>query len=810
MLKFSEIPQITQGELLNLHEDQVIENLLIDSRQRSISAGTLFFAIRGPRHNGHLYIPLLYQRGIRYFVIEATHHLNLEEFPAASFISVDHSVTALQAVATQHRQNLSQIPVLGITGSNAKTIIKEWLYQLLDDRKVIKSPKSYNSQVGVPLSVWQLNPHADLGIFEAGISQRGEMQHLEPIIKPQFGIFTNIGTAHDAGFDHAQQKAQEKSILFKNCRQVIYCRDHELVHQVLTAEMPEDRLISWSWNQQATMQFELVEETAGYTVAWEYGDTKGAFSTPFQDLASLENLCHCATFMITNGYSETHIASRILELQSVEHRLALKKGAHGCYLIDDTYNNDLAGLEIALDFLNQQPHSNHTSVILSDVQQAAESPDQLYQKIAKLLEVKKIGHFYGIGPQLCAHKSLFAPTSVFYASTEEFLAALPSFHNHTMLIKGAREFRFERIVESLEEKIHGTVLEINLDALTSNLNRFRSLIPATTKIMVMVKAFAYGSGSDEIAHMLQYQGVDYLGVAYADEGIALRRDGIELPIMVMNPSEEGFGKLVQYQLEPELYNLSIFKKWVDYPGTGATPVHLKLDTGMHRLGFEEQHLPELIALLKEHRIPVASIFSHLAVSDEMDQAAFTHQQAQSYQSMAERLQAALPKPALKHLLNSSGIQNFQQYHFDMVRLGIGLYGVGTSGLQTISTLKSTISQIKQLKAGDTVGYGRLGVVEAPTTVATIAIGYADGFDRRHGNGVGSVKIKNQMAPVIGNVCMDMTMVDISAIPEAAVGDVVTIFDDQHTIEDLAKTIGTIPYEILTHISSRVKRVYYAQ
>ncbi len=516
MLKFSEIPQITPGELQNFQQEQVIEHLLIDSRHLAIAQGTLFFALSGPRHDGHSYIPDLYKKGLRYFVISKVHILALSDYPQANFVVVEDCTRALQDLVRHHRKSLRQVPVLAITGSNAKTIIKEWLYQVLNKHRVIKSPKSYNSQVGVPLSVWQLTEHADLGIFEAGISQMDEMQHLESIIQPQYGIFTNLGTAHDAGFESVKDKARQKALLFSHCERIIYCRDHSIIHEVLTEQFDRDVLLSWSCHQEAKIKFSLTAQHQGQEVSWFYNDQTGSLVTHFTDAASIENLCHCVAFMLTMGYESQSIAQNTRQLKSIEHRLALKKGSNGCYLVDDTYNNDLAGLEIALDFLNQQPHSNQSTLILSDLKQAGESPAQLYEKIAQLIEVKEIDHFYGVGAELQAHRHLFSKSSSFYESTEAFLDAQLNFQNQSMLVKGAREFRFERIVESLEEKIHGTVLEIDLDALTENLNRFRSLIPNTTKIMVMVKAFAYGSGSDEIAHLLQYQGVDYLGVAYAD------------------------------------------------------------------------------------------------------------------------------------------------------------------------------------------------------------------------------------------------------------------------------------------------------
>ncbi len=809
MLKFSELATITGGNLAQLHVDQPIDRLLIDSRQLIVRPQSVFVAISGPRHDGHDYLVNTYQQGIRNFIVERPW---LSPPADANILIVPNSVQALQDLAQNHRQQFD-LPILGITGSNAKTLIKEWLYQLLPDKKVVKSPKSYNSQVGVPLSVWQLHAGADFAIFEAGISQPGEMANLEAVIRPTMGIFSNIGPAHDRGFRGLEEKVQEKALLFRNVHKVIYRKDHSLIHQVLNQELSTDQLLCWSDTESADVTFKIRVAAGLSFCEWQYRGRKGEVKVPFSDPASLENLMHCLTLLLFLDYSPEEIRRRVQNLESVPHRLSLKKGLHSCYLIDDTYNNDLAGLEIALEFMNQQPQAKSKTLILSDIQQSAQPDEELYGKVAALIQSKGVRNFCGIGKGLSKSKALFPDHHRFYIDTKDFLSARPEFHHELILIKGAREFAFERIVNQLQEKLHGTVLEIDLNALTYNLNHYRQMLPSATKIMVMVKAFAYGSGSQEVAHLLQYQGVDYLGVAYADEGITLRRDGIELPIMVMNPAPETFDQLLEHQLEPEIYSWELFVAYQRFcqQENRAMPIHLKIDTGMHRLGFELGQLEDFINQFQAFPLEVASIFSHLAASDDPNQKEFTGYQAATFIGAVEQLQAALNIRPLKHLLNSSGIVHYPEYTMDMVRLGVGLYGVGPKslGLQNISTLKTTISQIKQLKKGETIGYGRAGHAQSDMTMATIAIGYADGYNRRNSNGVGKVLVREKLAPVVGNVCMDMTMIDISGI-EAEVGEEVVIFNQDRTIDQIADDIGTIPYEILTQVSDRVKRVYFTQ
>ncbi|MDN4166096.1 bifunctional UDP-N-acetylmuramoyl-tripeptide:D-alanyl-D-alanine ligase/alanine racemase [Cytophagales bacterium LB-30] len=817
-MKFSQLKKITQGHWLQKGaSDPEITHLLTDSRKVIVASGAVFFAIKGEHHDGHAFLEDIYRQGVRLFVVEDY----IDFLPDDAYVlEVNSSIEALQQIATEHRERF-RYPVIGITGSNGKTIVKEWLAKALGSfYQVVRSPKSYNSQIGVPLSVWQMSETDQIGIFEAGISKPGEMKNLEAVINPSIGIFTNIGSAHDENFLSRQQKIEEKIKLFHNCKSVIYCSDHEDVDELMNLHIPSNSRVAWSFkNREATVHIYKRIEREGFTLLnisykWE----EFSLRIPYTDAASVENAMHVVACLLVMGVASSLLQQTVLRLEPVSMRLELKQGVNGTYLINDTYNNDLAGLEIALDFLAQQKQREKKTLILSDILQSGLVREQLYAQVAILLKQKHIDRLIGIGPEIEKEKALFSIPAEFYASTEQFLASDLSdkFKNELVLIKGARAFGFERIANRLQEKIHGTVLEINLDALTHNLNFYRAQLAPNTRLMVMVKAFAYGSGSHEIANLLQFHKVDYLAVAYPDEGVALRQNGIHLPIMVMNPSPESIDKLLRFNLEPEVYSLEILQSIVyQLSPSQEIGIHLKLDTGMKRLGFEEEQMDALCEiLLNTQGIRVKSIFTHLAGSDEAVHNGFSHAQVMEYENMYASLTAVLPNKPLRHVLNSPGILRFPEYHFDMVRLGIGLYGVEVSGLaegslQSISRLKTTISQIKTIAEGETVGYSRTWKAARPTRSATIGIGYADGFDRGFSNGVGKVVINGKLAPVIGNVCMDMTMVDITDI-EAQVGDEVIIFGEQYSVADMAQSIGTIPYEILTNVSERVKRVFYTE
>lgn len=808
MLQFSHLESITQGNVLQLSTDRSIINLIIDSRKAVVQEGSLFFAICGEYHDGHHYIDALYKAGIRQFIVEQ--ELNVEKYPGSNILQVSSSISALQKITAHHRKNFS-FPVLGITGSNGKTIVKEWLYQLLaKEYTIIKNPGSYNSQIGVPLSVWPMQAYHTLGIFEAGISKPDEMEKLEEIIKPTIGIFTNIGTAHDENFKDIKQKVSEKLKLFHRSNVLIYCADHPVLHEALIqASIP---LLSWGVSADANIQIE--KSNKGYTVSWK--NKSCTLTLPFSDHASIENTFHCVTVLLHMGIDMALLQERIFSLRSIPMRLELKEGINQCQVIDDTYNNDLGGLQISLDFLNNQYQKKNKTLILSDILQSGMSEEELTDQLAQLVQQSALSKFIGIGPMLSRYAKKFETPSAFYNTTHDFLTSFnpDAFHQEMILVKGARNFQFEKIVAQLQRKVHGTVMEVDLGALVHNLNYFKSRLKPETKVMVMVKAFAYGSGSVEVANVLQYHRVDYLGVAYADEGVELRKNNITLPIMVMNPTEEGFHAMMNFNLEPELYGFKILNEFISFLNGKPWKIHLKIDTGMHRLGFDENEIPELLTLLQANKnIEVASIFTHLAGSDEAEHDAFSNQQATKFQQAAITLVNGLGYSPILHALNTPGILRFPEWQLDMVRLGIGLYGVDPTveahPLKPVATLKTVISQIREVNEGESIGYGRRGKATKGMKVATIAVGYADGYSRAFSRGVGEVSILGKRAPVVGNVCMDMTMVDITGI-DAKEGDEVILFGEQLPIPEMAAKINTIPYEILTNTSERVKRVFVAE
>lgn len=806
MIHFSQLQTITKGQLIQLSNDVVVEHLVIDSRKAIVSSGAVFFAIAGTRNDGHRFLEALYQQGLRSFIVERKVVLPAD----ANVLQVTSATQALQDIAAHHRNSFS-IPVMGITGSNGKTIVKEWLYQLLSEKySIVKNPGSYNSQIGVPLSVWNMQAYHSLGLFEAGISQPGEMEKLQSVLHPTLGVFTNIGSAHDEGFKNIQQKIEEKSKLFTSTECVIYCKDHAAIDAVLHTE--NLKTLSWGYSSSADIHI-----TKGERYQLQYQHRNIELTLPFADAASVENCFHCVAVMLHLNFSVKEIQEGVQSLRSISMRMELKEGINQCQVIDDSYNNDLAGLQVSLDFLNNQHQKQKKTLILSDVLQSGMEPSVWIKHVAELVKSNNIEHFIGIGQQLCKHKGYFSSSATFFPSTEVFLLDFneQDFLNEIILVKGARIFAFERIVQKLQRKVHGTIMEVDLGAMVHNLNYFRVKLKPTTKIMAMVKAFAYGSGSKEVANLLQYHKIDYLGVAYADEGVELRKNNIRLPIMVMNPSPATFDVLLHYQLEPEVYSFSLLRSLIQYLNGRACTIHIKFDTGMHRLGFSEGDIEELVKLLRQHtNISVASIFSHLAGADEAQHDDYSAEQATLFQRCADMLSKGLGYKPIYHLLNSPGILRLPKFQFDMVRLGIGLYGIDPTieknkNLKPVATLKTKVSQVHTLHKGQTVGYGRHGKVTADQQIATIAIGYADGFSRAFGKGVGKVLIKGRLVPVMGNVCMDMTMVDATGV-EVKEGDEVIVFGEGLPIEQVAESIHTIPYEILTNTSERVKRVFVAE
>jgi len=821
----SEINRIVKGELLQCAaENMLVNELLIDSRRLIEPDGILFFALTSKRNDGHKYIEDVYNKGVRNFVVEHE-PANLLLLYDANIIKVKNSLLALQAVATAHRRQF-EIQVIGITGSNGKTIVKEWLYQLLcESINIVRSPKSFNSQIGVPLSVWQMRKDHELAIFEAGISEQDEMDHLQPIIQPTIGIFTNIGHAHDENFFNRTQKAGEKLKLFTKVNTLVYSIDQkELYEGILkTGLLKNIEAFTWSRKKNADLQIVSVIKEEHFTqLTANFKNSEIAVSIPFTDEASIENVIHCWATMLLLGFDNALIARRMKLLQPLAMRLEMKEGINNCTIINDSYSNDIDSLSIALDFLNQQKQHRKKTVILSDILQSGRSDSHLYAEVSELLTLKQIDRLIGIGKGISRQAGLFQMEKEFFGSTEEFLDShsLTDFANESLLLKGARVFRFERISESLQQKTHETVLEINLNALVHNLNYYRSHLQPGVKVMAMVKAFSYGIGSFEIANILQFHQVDYLTVAYADEGVELRKAGIRLPIMVMNPDEESFDSLVKYQLEPEIYSFRILKMLEEFllrlsSHPHPIGIHLKVDTGMHRLGFEHSEVNELLNMLKDRsNIQIKSVFSHLAASDNAENDDFTHQQIRIFRQVSEHVCSAFDYPVLRHVANTSAITRFPEAHFDMVRLGIGLYGIAPmpneqDKLENVSTLRSIISQVKHVPADDTVGYNRRYKAKQETTIAIVPIGYADGLSRALSNGKGHLKVKGYFVPIVGNICMDMTMIDINGI-DAQEGDEVIIFGKELPITRLAEEMGSIPYEILTGISQRVKRIYFQE
>lgn len=805
-----------------------IDHILTDSRKLSHPMSSVFFPLVTARRNAHEFLKSVYQAGVRCFVV--SQDLNCDEFQDAWIYRVENTLTALQQLATWHRQKF-HYPVIGITGSNGKTIVKEMLAQLLEpDFNLVRSPRSFNSQLGVPLSVWQMQSTHNLAIIEAGISQAGEMENLERIIQPDMGLFTNIGETHNEGFLNLRHKINEKLQLFKHAQQLIYCKDYPELHDAVLQFAQHHKnngsreleLFSWSRKSEADLQLvEINKEHARSEIRANFRGKLYTWWAPFTDDAYLENVIAAWFTGILLNVNPDHLAQRILKLQASPMRLELMKGLNNCTLINDSYSSDVSSFTIALDFLMQQNQHDRRTVILSDMLQTGRD-NEIYDEVYDLIRQKKIDRLIGIGESMLRNKSVFRKNrrleSFFYKTTEEFLETLDTseFQNESILIKGARRFGFETIAQRLQERIHQTVLEINLNHLVHNLKMYQSLLKPETKVMAMVKALSYGSGSFEIANKLQFEGISYLAVAYTDEGIALRKNKIDLPILVMNPDLNSFPYMLEWKLEPEIYNFkSLFQllSVLREKGTLGFPVHLKLDTGMHRLGFEEQELPELLEVIQSSpEIRVISVFSHLSGSEEVELDAFTAQQAATFIRMADALEQGMPFPPMRHLCNSSGIARHPELHFDMVRLGLGLYGIDGScqiqdKLKNVSTLKTTIAQIKRVPQNETVGYNRKGVLERDTLIGTVCIGYADGIPRRLGNGKAYMIVNGQQAPIVGNVCMDMCMLDITDIPGVQEGDPVEVFGVQQTVTELAQIAETIPYEILTGISQRVKRIY---
>jgi alanine racemase len=817
-----EIGRIVQASV-HLHDETfAINRLLLDSRQFSSADGVLFFALRGKNHDGHQYLGELYKKGVKNFVVNS-----MPKSPEmdANYLVVTHTLAALQKLARAIR-NETNAKVVGITGSNGKTIVKEWLSQILQKQFLVcRSPKSYNSQIGVPLSVWELEPQHEVGIFEAGISKPGEMALLEEILRPQIGLFTNIGTAHDVNFNSHQQKITEKLKLFSNSHKLVYQKNGGLLDGEIEAfaSSKHIELLSWSFVDRKADLF--VTDTHVHqnetTFKAIYKEQFVEITIPFTDDASKENAMHCWRLALEFGLDAEKLKAAFMELQPVKMRLEMKSGSGGNIIINDSYNSDLESLRIALHYLENQGKNRNKVLILSDMFQSGLPLEQLNARVQEMINRFELHQVIGIGEGLMkSNLQLNAPLDL-YPTTQQFLSKIFKyrFRDSAILLKGARSFRFEEISARFESKSHETVLSIHFDRMVRNLNYFRSLLQPQTRIMAMVKAYSYGSGSYEVANLLEFHKVDYLGVAYTDEGVELRKAGISLPILVLNAEVSSFQDLIDYRLEPEIFSIEQLRQLIDVldgnSDVHTIPVHIKLETGMNRLGFTFEQLDDLLQVLVSHpQLKVQSAFSHLAASDAAEERDFTLRQVDRFATMTGILETGLGYTFIRHICNSSGISQYPEAHFDMVRLGVGLYGVASNAqdekhLKVVSELSATVSQIKHLKPGDSVGYGRTFVAKQNTTIAVVSIGYADGYRRSLSNGIGQVAIAGSRYPVAGRVCMDMIMVDVTG-STVKVGDEVEVFGDTISIYELAQKMDTIPYEVLTGIGQRVKRVYFME
>lgn len=803
-------------------KDSIIGWILTDSRSLCFAEETLFFAIKSERNDGHKYIADLYRRGVRNFVVEDLPENYATAYPDANFLKVPHALEALQRLAERHRDEFN-IPIIGITGSNGKTIVKEWLYQLLSPTKVVtRSPRSYNSQIGVPLSVWLLNEQTQIGVFEAGISQPGEMEALHDIIQPTVGVLTNLGAAHQENFSSLTEKCEEKLLLFHDAKVIIYPYDNETVRQCVAKHDYKGEQIAWSTtNADAPLYINGINKAAtSTTVSYVFKGTKGSYSLPFIDEASIENSITSAAVALYLGLTTDELAANMSKIEPVAMRLEVKEGQHGCTLINDSYNSDINSLDIALDFMNRRPdhEGRKRTLILSDIYQSGKDANTLYKEVSDLCQKRGVQKFIGIGTEISRQKDLIkVPEKYFFNSCKAFISSqvFSNLRNEVILIKGARQFSFDQLSELLEQKVHETILEVNLSAVVKNLNYYRSFMKPTTKLVCMVKADAYGAGAVEVAKTLQDHRVDYLAVAVADEGVTLRKNGITSNIMIMNPEMTAFKTMFDYDLEPEVYSfrlLDALVKAAQKEGITGYPVHIKLDTGMHRLGFDPlKDMDELIDRLKhQNAIIPRSVFSHFVGSDSDDFDNFSKHQFELFEAGSKKLQAAFTHKILRHMDNSAGIEHFPERQMDMCRLGLGLYGIDSrdnSIINTVSTLKTTILQIHNVPKEDTVGYSRKGKLTRDSRIAAIPIGYADGLDRRLGCGRCYCLVNGQKAPYVGNICMDVAMIDVTDI-NCQEGDSVEIFGNNLPVTALSDVMETIPYEMLTGVSSRVKRVYY--
>lgn len=803
------------------HTEAGIEWLLTDSRSLAFPETTLFFALRTKLGDGHHYIPELYRRGVRNFVVDSIPASYDKVYPDANFLRVVSPLKALQRLAERHREEFS-LPVVGVTGSNGKTVVKEWLYQLLSPgMRVTRSPRSYNSQIGVALSVWLLDSNSRVGVFEAGISQPGEMASLKAIIQPTIGVMTNIGPAHQENFTDIKAKCLEKLSLFKDAEVLVYCKDDPTIDWAVETMGFTGQKLSWSLHQPDAPIFisRTDKEHTGTCIHYHYQGQEHTLHIPFTDEAAITNSLHCLAVCLYLQLSAEEIARRMKRLEPVAMRLEVMQGVRDCTLINDSYNSDVASLDIALDFMNRrhEQQGKGKTLILSDMLQTGLPPRELYGRVAEMTSQRGIDRIIGVGGDISSCSDLFKGEKHFFPTCEALLESglLGSLHNELILIKGSRKFGFEEVTAALSLRVHETTLDVNLEAIAENLNYYRSFMKPETKITCMVKASAYGAGSVEIAKTLQDRGVDYLAVAVADEGADLRRAGITTGIIVMNPEMSAFDTLFEYDLEPEVYSFKLLDALIraaEKAGIQSFPVHIKLDTGMHRLGFDPRmDIPLIIDRLRYQTAVIPrSVFSHFVGSDSADFDTFSAVQFELFDTASQQLQRAFSHKILRHICNSAGIERFPERHLDMCRLGLGLYGIDpidNRRLHNVTSLHTTILQIRQVANGDSIGYSRRSFVERDSRIAAIPIGYADGLNRHLGNRHGYCLVNGQKAPYIGNICMDVCMIDVTDI-DCTEGDQVEVFGDNLPVTVLSDILDTIPYEVLTSVSNRVKRVYF--
>ena len=816
--------------------DAQIEWLLTDSRSLCFPENTLFFALKTSRNDGHRYIADLYRRGVRNFVVTAPPTLPKgKEYEDANFLIVPSPLEALQRLAERHRDEFD-IPVVGITGSNGKTMVKEWLYQILSpNHHVTRSPKSYNSQIGVPLSVWLMDEQADMALIEAGISQPGEMRSLADIIQPTIGILTSLGSAHQENFRSLEEKCMEKLQLFEHAQTLIYNADDDTISRCIRRSGYKGKKIAWSRDNESAALYVIARQETGTTqqpctvITYSYQGERATYRLPFIDEASVECSLACVATARFLGVTAEQLDERMSQLEPVAMRLEVKEGQHGCVVINDSYNSDINSLDIALDFMQRRRSlpvassyrgGNGNTLILSDIQQSGMTQEELYHEVNDLCLKRGIDKLIGIGSDISSQRSLFTVgKKFFFATTDDFLKSqtFRELRDEEILIKGARQFGFDRITEQIEQKVHETILEVNLNAVVDNLNYYRSMLQRDTKIVCMVKADAYGAGAVEVAKTLQDHQVDYLAVAVADEGVTLRQNGITQNIMIMNPEMTAFKTMFDYDLEPEVYSFRLLDALIHAAkkeGITDWPVHIKIDTGMHRLGFNpDKDMDELINRLKHQTAVIPrSVFSHFVGSDSDDFDNFSRMQFEKFDRASRQLQAAFDHKILRHMDNSAGIEHFPERQLDMCRLGLGLYGVDPRDnhmLNTVSTLKTTILQLRHVPKDETVGYSRKGILTRDSVIAAIPIGYADGLNRHLGRGACYCLVNGQKAPYVGNICMDVAMIDVTDI-NCQEGDMVEIFGEHLPVTVLSDALDTIPYEVLTAVSSRVKKVYYQE